>query len=635
MYKVGVLGAGTWGMAVARVLCNRHHSVMVWSALPQEIEYIQKNRTHPKLPELEIPDDMEFTTDIKEVCNSEYLVVAVPSIFMRSTMETAKDYIKEQILIDLAKGVEKDSLYTMSEIIRDVLGNQAKIVALSGPTHAEEVVRDMPSTIVSACDDLEVAEKVQNLFQDTCMRVYTNIDVRGVELCGALKNIIALAAGISHGLNYGDNTRAALITRGLSEMTRLGTTMGCLEQTFHGLAGIGDLIVTATSVHSRNFKCGTLIGQGYNVDDATKEVGMVVEGLNALPAAMQLAKRYDVEMPITAMVDAIVKGKVSPNEAVKALMNRDRKTELTKSVADINFENSIIKSKRGLGMKRVITYGTFDLLHYGHINLLKRAKALGDYLIVAVSTDEFTRLKKDKKCYFSYEQRKIIDDVSIHIPTGTTTAIVGPSGGGKTTLCNLMARFWDVQKGAVKLGGVDVKNYSIDSLMKNFSFVFQSVYLFEDTIANNIRFGNPEASMEQVITAAKKACCHEFIMKLPNGYDTVIGEGGTSLSGGEKQRISIARAIMKDAPIIILDEATANVDPENEKELVEAIDALTNDKTIIMIAHRLKTVRNADNILVIDQGKIVDQGRHEQLMQKEGIYKRFINARELAVGWKL
>ena len=406
MYKVGVLGAGTWGMAVARVLCNRHHSVMVWSALPQEIEYIQKNRTHPKLPELEIPDDMEFTTDIKEVCNSEYLVVAVPSIFMRSTMETAKDYIKDQILIDLAKGIEKDSLYTMSEIIRDVLGNQAKIVALSGPTHAEEVVRDMPSTIVSACDDLEVAEKVQNLFQDTCMRVYTNIDVRGVELCGALKNIIALAAGISHGLNYGDNTRAALITRGLSEMTRLGTTMGCLEQTFHGLAGIGDLIVTATSVHSRNFKCGTLIGQGYNVDDATKEVGMVVEGLNALPAAMQLAKRYDVEMPITAMVDAIVKGKVSPNEAVKALMNRDRKTELTKSVADINFENSIIKSKRGLGMKRVITYGTFDMLHYGHINLLRRAKELGDYLVVVLSTDEFNWNSKQKKCYFTYEQRK-------------------------------------------------------------------------------------------------------------------------------------------------------------------------------------------------------------------------------------
>ena len=236
---------------------------------------------------------------------------------------------------------------------------------------------------------------------------------------------------------------------------------------------------------------------------------------------------------------------------------------------------------------------------------------------------------------FSYEQRKIIDGVSLHLKEGTTTAIVGPSGGGKTTLCNLMARFWDVQKGSVKLGGVDVKKYSIDSLMKNFSFVFQRVYLFEDTIANNIRFGQPEASMEQVIDAAKKACCHDFILKLPNGYDTIIGEGGASLSGGEKQRISIARAIRKDAPIIILDEATANVDPENEKDLVKAIDALTKEKTIIMIAHRLKTVRNADNILVVDQGKIVEQGKHEQLIQQNGIYKRFINTRELAVGWKL
>ena len=236
---------------------------------------------------------------------------------------------------------------------------------------------------------------------------------------------------------------------------------------------------------------------------------------------------------------------------------------------------------------------------------------------------------------FSYEQRKIIDGVSLHLKEGTTTAIVGPSGGGKTTLCNLMARFWDVQKGSVKLGGVDVKKYSIDSLMKNFSFVFQRVYLFEDTIANNIRFGQPEASIEQVIDAAKKACCHDFILKLPNGYDTIIGEGGASLSGGEKQRISIARAIMKDAPIIILDEATANVDPENEKDLVKAIDALTKEKTIIMIAHRLKTVRNADNILVVDQGKIVEQGKHEQLIQQNGIYKRFINTRELAVGWKL
>ncbi len=236
---------------------------------------------------------------------------------------------------------------------------------------------------------------------------------------------------------------------------------------------------------------------------------------------------------------------------------------------------------------------------------------------------------------FSYDKRRIIDGITVHIPEKTTTAIVGPSGGGKTTLCNLISRFWDVSDGSVKLGGMDVKDYSMDSLMKNFSFVFQSVYLFQDTIANNIRFGQPEAPMEQVIEAAKKACCHDFIMQLPEGYDTVIGEGGASLSGGEKQRISIARAIMKDAPVIILDEATANVDPENEKELVEAIEALTKEKTILMIAHRLKTVRNADQILVVDKGRIVQKGTHRELMEEEGIYKRFVNARELAVGWKL
>ena len=233
------------------------------------------------------------------------------------------------------------------------------------------------------------------------------------------------------------------------------------------------------------------------------------------------------------------------------------------------------------------------------------------------------------------KKSKIIDDVSIHIPERTTTAIVGPSGGGKTTLCHLIARFWDVDKGNITLGGEDVRNYSMDSLMKNFSFVFQNVYLFQDTIANNIRFGQEDASMEKVIEAAKKACCHDFIMALPDGYETVIGEGGASLSGGEKQRISIARAIMKDAPIIILDEATANVDPENEKELMEAIDALTKEKTIFMIAHKLKTVRNADRILVLDQGRIVQQGRHEELLQQEGIYKRFVESRELAASWKL
>lgn len=240
-----------------------------------------------------------------------------------------------------------------------------------------------------------------------------------------------------------------------------------------------------------------------------------------------------------------------------------------------------------------------------------------------------------KNIEFAYENRKIIDRISLYIPQNTTTAIVGPSGGGKTTLCNLISRFWDVNGGSVELGGKNVQEYSMDSLMKNFSFVFQNVYLFQDTIANNIRFGQEDAPMERVMEAAKKACCHEFIMKLPKGYDTMIGEGGTSLSGGEKQRLSIARAIMKDAPIIILDEATANVDPENEKELVEAIDALTKEKTILMIAHRLKTVRNADQILVVDKGKIAQQGRHADLMKEEGIYRRFVNSRELAAGWKI
>ncbi len=236
---------------------------------------------------------------------------------------------------------------------------------------------------------------------------------------------------------------------------------------------------------------------------------------------------------------------------------------------------------------------------------------------------------------FSYEKKKIINNVSLRIPEKTTTAIVGPSGGGKTTLCHLIARFWDADRGSVLFGGRNVKEYSYDSLMRNFSFVFQNVYLFQDTIANNIRFGQEDAPMERVVEAAKKACCHDFIMALPDGYDTVIGEGGASLSGGEKQRISIARAIMKDAPVIILDEATANVDPENEQELMAAIDALTREKTIFMIAHRLKTVRNADRILVVDSGRIVQQGKHEELMREEGIYKRFVQSRELAAGWKL
>ena len=236
---------------------------------------------------------------------------------------------------------------------------------------------------------------------------------------------------------------------------------------------------------------------------------------------------------------------------------------------------------------------------------------------------------------FAYGTRKIIDDITLTIPEKTTTAIVGPSGSGKTTLTSLLSRFWDVDAGKVTLDGRDVREYSMDSLMKNFSFVFQNVYLFHDTIANNIRFGQEDLPLEKVKEAAHKACCDDFIEALPDGYDTVIGEGGASLSGGEKQRISIARAMLKDAPIVILDEATANVDPENEDRLQKAIEALTRDKTIIMIAHRLKTVRHADQILVVDHGRIVQQGRHEELMKQNGIYADFVGGRKQAAGWKL
>ncbi|MBR5570626.1 MAG: NAD(P)-dependent glycerol-3-phosphate dehydrogenase [Oscillospiraceae bacterium] len=337
MKKIGVLGAGTWGMALARMLCNNGHEVEIWSAIEQEIDDMSVSRRHPNLPGMVIPDTLGFTKDIAQVCkDKDVLLFAVPSPFVRSTARKAAPYIPDgQVIVDVAKGVEANTYFTMTQIIADELKNPTvKLVALSGPTHAEEVANDLPTTIVSACEDLETAEFVQSVFWGTCMRVYTNTDVLGVELCGAMKNIIALAAGISVGLGYGDNTKAALITRGMAEIARLGMAMGCQERTFGGLAGIGDLIVTATSVHSRNNRCGMLLGQGVSVEEATKQVGMVVEGLNALPAAMLLKDKYGVEMPIVEAVNAIVNEGAAPADTVRMLMDRGKKPEIQ---LDLNY----------------------------------------------------------------------------------------------------------------------------------------------------------------------------------------------------------------------------------------------------------------------------------------------------------
>lgn len=330
MTKIGVLGAGTWGMALSRMLCNSGNDVTVWSAIQREVEEFAATRRHPNLPGMVIPDGIRFTGDVEEVCaEKDILLFAVPSPFVRSTARKVAPFLKDgQIIVDVAKGIEAETNFTMTQIIADEIKNpKVELVALSGPTHAEEVAKDLPTTIVSACKNREAAERVQDVFFNTCMRVYTNDDVLGVELCGAMKNIIALAAGISVGLGYGDNTKAALITRGMAEISRLGMAMGCKEQTFGGLAGIGDLIVTATSAHSRNNRCGMLIGQGIAPDEAVKQVGMVVEGINALPAAMKLKKTYHVEMPIVDAVNAVVNQGADAREAVARLMAREKKPE--------------------------------------------------------------------------------------------------------------------------------------------------------------------------------------------------------------------------------------------------------------------------------------------------------------------
>ncbi len=330
MKNIGVLGAGTWGMALARMLSKSGHNVTVWSALAAEVDEFSVTRRHPNLPGMEIPEEIEFTKDIETVCkDKEILLFAVPSPFVRSTAKAAAPYVSAgQIIVDVAKGIEADTLMTMTQIIADEIKNpEVKLVALSGPTHAEEVAKDLPTTIVSACEDEAAALMVQEVFSNTCMRVYTNEDVLGVELCGAMKNIMALGSGIALGLGCGDNAKAALITRGMAEIARLGMAMGCDIRTFYGLAGIGDLIVTATSVHSRNNRCGMLLGQGVPPQEAIKQVGMVVEGIHALSAAMRLMERYQVEMPIVEAVNAVVNQGADPHYEVMALMGRHQKPE--------------------------------------------------------------------------------------------------------------------------------------------------------------------------------------------------------------------------------------------------------------------------------------------------------------------
>ena len=333
MADIGVLGAGTWGMALTRMLSRTGHHVTVWSALSEEIEAYRKTRRQPNLPGMVIPDEVCFTASIEEVCTSkDLLLFVVPSVFVRQTAAKAAPYIPDgQLIVDAAKGIESGTLMTLTGIIADELGKAGKrgrLVALSGPTHAEEVAKDLPTTIVAASPDENAAMKVQEIFMNEVMRVYTNDDITGVELCGAMKNIIALASGVALGLGYGDNTKAALITRGMHEITLLGIAMGCDARTFSGLAGIGDLIVTATSMHSRNNRCGNLIGQGVEPGSAVKQVGMVVEGINAIPAALELQAKYNVEMPLVNAVDAVVNHGADPRETVHFLMTRAPRSEL-------------------------------------------------------------------------------------------------------------------------------------------------------------------------------------------------------------------------------------------------------------------------------------------------------------------
>ena len=332
MIKITVFGAGTWGIALARLLAANGRDVTVWSAIPEELKSLSVTHRHPNLPGMQLPSAMHYTADIEEACKGrDILLFAVPSPFVRATARKAAPFISEgQLIVDVAKGIEDKTLLTMSEIIEDELrkcGRTARVVALSGPTHAEEVARDMPTLIVAASEDEDAAKAVQKVFSTPTFRVYTNTDRRGTELGGAVKNVIALAVGIAMGLGYGDNAKAALITRGNAELARLGAAMGCRAETFSGLSGMGDLIVTCTSMHSRNLHAGMLLGRGKTAEEAKAEVGQVVEGINALPAARRLARKYKVDMPIVQSVDAILSGRLAAGDALATLMGRGLKRE--------------------------------------------------------------------------------------------------------------------------------------------------------------------------------------------------------------------------------------------------------------------------------------------------------------------
>ena len=334
MANIGVIGAGSWGIALSVLLSNNGHNVKVWSIIEDEIKMLNENHEHnDKLPGVILSDQLSFTTDLMEaVEGKDLLVLAVPSPFVRSTAASLREVVTEgQIIVNVAKGIEESTLMTLSQIIEEEVP-QAEVTVLSGPSHAEEVGRGIPTTIVVGAKNKKTAEYIQNIFMSEVFRVYISPDVLGIELGAALKNVVALAAGIADGLGYGDNTKAALITRGITEIARLGMAMGGKFETFCGLSGIGDLIVTCASMHSRNRRAGILIGQGKTMDEAMAEVKMVVEGVYSAKAALGLAKKYDVQIPIIEQVNLVLFENKPASEAMMDLMTRDKKIESTDMV---------------------------------------------------------------------------------------------------------------------------------------------------------------------------------------------------------------------------------------------------------------------------------------------------------------